>query len=90
MAYNDNLRVVGVYRAFVFELLKYRSMAKKKRANSPRASAEQTPAQPPVSVGSKIAVDTEPAKPKAKPLLALPAEIGRGDWTAIILACRTR
>jgi O-antigen ligase len=70
-------------------------MAKKKRSNLAK-SASLTP-EAPVSGGleaSSAAVETMriegvvSAKPlaAAKPLLALPVEIGKGDWTAILLS----
>jgi O-antigen ligase len=59
-------------------------MAKKKRANSPKAAAEQSAAQSASALDIKVQIELGQGKPK--PLWALPAEIGRGDWTAIILA----
>jgi O-antigen ligase len=59
-------------------------MAKKKRANSPKAATEQSVEQSASALDIKVKVEVGPGNPK--PLLALPAEIGRGDWTAIILA----
>ncbi len=59
-------------------------MAKKKRANPSKAVSESVAQLPHSSIDNKGQFDNAPAKPK--PLLAIPAEIGRGDWTAIILA----
>ena len=69
-------------------------MAKKKRAGSSKSNetvvaqaAELTsPIRAEVRVGSQPSANTgSQAAPTAKPMLALPSEIGRGDWTAIIL-----
>lgn len=59
-------------------------MAKKKRVNSPKSPAELYAQQAHPSLDIKEQV--EAGQVKARPLLALPLEIGRGDWTAIILA----
>jgi O-antigen ligase len=62
-------------------------MAKKKRVNSakpsatPEALAQFGSAAAPIETNLNIDF-----KPKPKPMLALPIEIGKGDWTAIILA----
>lgn len=63
-------------------------MAKKKRVNSSKtvaAPSAQSTVQPP-QVQLDIKVNVEVKQPAAKPLLMLPSEIGRGDWTAIILS----
>ncbi len=62
-------------------------MAKKKRVNpSKQAVVSAPPVAPQVQglVDLKVKVQTQQAA--TRPLLALPVEIGRGDWTAIILA----
>ncbi|MBS7807507.1 O-antigen ligase family protein [Variovorax sp. PCZ-1] len=62
-------------------------MAKKKRVNPSKSavsSAESAMAQPQTNLDIKVNVEFRQAA--AKPLLSLPAEIGRGDWTAIILS----
>ncbi len=59
-------------------------MAKTKRVNSPKSPAELYAQQAHPSLDIKEQV--EAGQVKARPLLALPLEIGRGDWTAIILA----
>jgi O-antigen ligase len=69
-------------------------MAKKKRVGSSKSNG--TVATPAAELASPLRVevrgDSQPSAnagsrstPIAKPLLALPSEIGRGDWTAIIL-----
>jgi O-antigen ligase len=65
-------------------------MAKKKHVNPSKqaaASAAATPHVPgqqsAVEVKVRVEINQQPA---AKPLLTLPVEIGKGDWTAIILA----
>jgi O-antigen ligase len=60
-------------------------MAKKKRVNPSKAVAAQSAVQPP-QTNLDIKINVEVRQPVAKPLLALPSEIGRGDWTAIILS----
>jgi O-antigen ligase len=67
-----------------YELLQVLIMAKKKRTSSPKANVEQVAQQPSSSSDMQLRVDIGQIKPK--PLLALPLEIGRGDWTVIILA----
>jgi O-antigen ligase len=67
-------------------------MAKKKRVSPAKPAGAGSNATEPST--ASITVDVKfstpaAAKPAAKPLaqlLALPAELGRGDWTAIILA----
>ncbi len=65
-------------------------MAKKKRVNSSKADVEpvllSTVQVAPTSSDAQVNIEIQPAKPKARPLLALPVEIGKGDWTAIILS----
>jgi O-antigen ligase len=64
-------------------------MAKKKRAPSSSPAPSPAPAAYSAALAqesSKAAVDKQAEPVAAKRLLALPAEIGRGDWTAIILA----
>ncbi len=66
-------------------------MAKKKRIvpAKPTAAAGTAAAQPASpSVDFKVAADAPSSKPtkSLSQMLALPAELGRGDWTAIILA----
>jgi O-antigen ligase len=65
-------------------------MAKKKRVNPSKAAvtpSTQSAVQPP-QTSLDIKVKVEPGQAAAKPaqILALPSEIGRGDWTAIILS----
>jgi O-antigen ligase len=66
-------------------------MAKKKRVLSSKAtSAAPAEAQVPAassSVSVRLEVKSTPdsVTPAAKPMLSMPVEIGRGDWTAIIL-----
>jgi O-antigen ligase len=62
-------------------------MAKKKRVNSAKPSAATEALAQFGSAATPIEINTSTeVKPKEKPLLALPVEIGKGDWTAIILA----
>jgi O-antigen ligase len=66
-------------------------MAKKKRASAakPSAAPELNPSATAAStVTSGTSASAEPSKPvvKTKPLLVMPAELGRGDWTAIVLS----
>jgi O-antigen ligase len=66
-------------------------MAKKKRIApaKPSAAGGAAAAQPSsLSVDFKVAADATSSKPAKSitQMLALPAELGKGDWTAIILA----
>jgi O-antigen ligase len=71
-------------------------MAKKKRSATPSASIS---APPPLNAAGRAGVSLDDpadmpsikapvagASQPAKPLLAMPAELGKGDWTAIILS----
>ena len=65
-------------------------MAKKKRVNpGPRPDGDNPAAVAQASVPSEASLRVEVTpkpKPKPKPILSLPVEIGKGDWTVIILA----
>ncbi len=63
-------------------------MAKKKRVNPSAAGAAQVAAHPMQSPQTSLDIkaNVENRQPAAKPLLALPIEIGKGDWTAIVLS----
>jgi O-antigen ligase len=61
-------------------------MAKKKRPASATPSANAKPITDYVAAVESVNTNERvAAKPASKPLLALPAELGKGDWTAIIL-----
>jgi O-antigen ligase len=65
-------------------------MAKKKPHSSSNASRGGSNVAPEMTdysqVGSQAATSSATPSAVKKPLLAMPAELGRGDWTAIILA----
>ncbi len=68
--------------------IEFASMAKKKRVNPSKQVASVSLQPAPLSPLGDLDNKAKAPFPQAtaKPLLALPSEIGRGDWTAIILA----
>jgi O-antigen ligase len=65
-------------------------MAKKKRVNPPKVAADQalsSAGRPDYKTPeTSLDINIQPASRKSRSLLALPAELDKGDWTAIIFS----